>query len=806
MNAIVLALVALLVVRQDDHARRRIQALVSTGHLDEAERVARAGGPGMSVSLGQVLVLRGRLAAAESLFHAATLTTATDRRTAQAELADLALRRGDRGEARRIATILARAYERDLEGWSASDRLAAARAYIVLGEGDAPTLRRAVATFDAATAADSLNVEARLRLGDLFLEKYNAPDATEAYESVLRLVPEHPAALLGIARVMAFEGRSNALQTAYRALAGNRALVGAYVLVARSQLEAEAFDSSAATARRALAIDSSSVEAWALLGATAWLRGDTVGLARADVAVRRYVPRPAQFYAEVAEATARHRRYTDAVRFARRAVFFDSLSAQALGTLATNELRTGAMEAGRAHLERAFELDPFHVWNKNTLDLLDALQKFRSTRSGHFLIVAPPGEADLLTMYLAPLLAGAYDSLVARYGYRPPEPIRLELYDRNADFSVRTVGLTGLGALGVSFGSLLAMDAPSAHEPGTFNWGSTAWHELTHAFTLGLSGHRAPRWLSEGVSVLEERRARPGWGADASLDFLTALAAGRLPPVSRLNDGFVRPAFPGDVQISYYQASLVCEMIEAERGTAGLVALLVAFRDGLDAAHAIRRALDVTPEAFDQQFDRWLRARFANAQSSVQFGQLMEDGQALLSRGRTDSARAAFTRAQQILPDYSGEDGPAWHLAQLARASGDLRGAAAQLARITEHNETALQANRAEADLLEQLADTVGMMTALDRITWISPYDEAVHRRLAEIAARRGDYAVAVRERRAILAVHTSDPLEGRYQLARALAQQGDKPGARRELLAVLEQAPGFEKAQLLLLELRAQP
>ena len=45
-------------------------------------------------------------------------------------------------------------------------------------------------------------------------------------------------------------------------------------------------------------------------------------------------------------------------------------------------------------------------------------------------------------------------------------PIRLELFPRHADFSVRTVGLAGLGALGVSVGSLLAMDSPAARERG----------------------------------------------------------------------------------------------------------------------------------------------------------------------------------------------------------------------------------------------------------------------------------------------------------------------------------------------------
>ena len=726
-------------------------------------------------------------------------------RAAQAGQAEQALRRGDRALARQLALTITRPYEQGGATWPAADRVAAARAYVVLGADDAQSLRRAVAAFDAATAADSSNLEARLRLGDLFLAKYNAPDARQAYEGVLRLAPNHPAALLGMAQVLAFEGRP-AIETARRAVAGNAALVGAHVLIGSSHLEAEAFDSARAAAGRALAADSSATEAWALLAAAAWVRGDSNGFNRAAAAVRRYVPRPAGFYADVAEAAARHRRYADAVRFARQGVALDSLSAAALGVLGTNELRTGDMAAGRAHLERAFALDPFHIWNKNTLDLLDELRTFRSTRRGRFDIVTPPRETDLLTMYLAPLLATAHEQMAARYGYRPPEPIRIELYNRHADFSVRTVGLAGLGALGVSFGSVLAMDAPSAREPGGFNWGSTAWHELAHAFTLGMTEHRVPRWLSEGISVLEERRAQPGWGADASLEFLDALAAGRLRPVSRLNDGFVRPAFPGEVQLSYYQASLVCEMIEGERGSAGLVALLVAFRDGLDPPSALRRALGVTPEVFDRQFADWLRGRFPRAAAASQFVQALETGRELLSRGRSDSARAVFLRAQQIFPDYGGEEGPAWHLAQLARAAGDLRGAVAQLARITTRNETALEANRLEADLQEQLGNTDGAIAALERIIWITPYDAGVHRRLAELAARNGGHDRAIRERRAIVALHPANPLDARYELARALAQGGDRVAARQEVLAVLEQAPGFEKAQLLLLELRSRP
>ena len=73
--------------------------------------------------------------------------------------------------------------------------------------------------------------------------------------------------------------------------------------------------------------------------------------------------------------------------------------------------------------------------------------------------------------------------LVMATGREPP--IRIEIYRSHEDFSVRTVGLSGLGALGVSFGRVVAMDSPAARRVGEFNWGSTLWHELGHVFTLG---------------------------------------------------------------------------------------------------------------------------------------------------------------------------------------------------------------------------------------------------------------------------------------------------------------------------------
>jgi hypothetical protein len=195
--------------------------------------------------------------------------------------------------------------------------------------------------------------------------------------------------------------------------------------------------------------------------------------------------------------------------------------------------------------------------------------------------------------------------------------VRVELFRSSADFSVRTVGLGGLGALGVSFGGVVAMDSPAARKVGEFNWGSTLWHELTHTFTLGLTGNRVPRWVSEGLSVYEERRARVGWGSDITPGLVAAYKAKRLHPVSRLNNGFVRPRYPEEVGLSYALASYVFEMMESEFGIAGIRRLLGAYREGRNTSQAFRAVAGIDGDEFDARFDRWFSQRFANELRSV---------------------------------------------------------------------------------------------------------------------------------------------------------------------------------------------
>jgi tetratricopeptide (TPR) repeat protein len=687
---------------------------------------------------------------------------------------------------------------------SAEQQLAVGGALQRLGRDDPARFRDALRAFDAAAAASPLDPEPRVRAGELFLEKYNGADAGAAFAAVLRQNPRHPRALLGAARTRDFDGAPGADSLVRRSLAANPRLAAAHVAVATARADAEDYAGARAAVAQALAVDSGSPAALAVLAAAHHLAGDRRAAAEAERRALARNPRNAEVFVTLAEVSARHRLYEDAVAFAARGVALDPSAWRAHALRGINQLRLGQPGSARASLETAFRGDPYDVWVKNTLDLLDATRGYVTVRTPRFTFVADSADAALLPLYLGDLLERGYDDMARRYAYRPPG-VRLEIYRRHADFSVRTVGLAGLGALGVSFGPVLAMDSPAARETGHFNWGSTAWHELAHTFTLGSTRNQVPRWLSEGLSVLEERRARAGWGDGASPSFVAAYKAGRIPPVSRLNDGFVRPAYPEQVIHAYYAASLVCEMVEREFGAAALPALLAAYRDELAPEQAVQRALRVDLATLDRRFDAYVRARFAGplAAPDGALARELAAGRAAAAAGRAEDAARAFDRAKALFPDFAEGESAYWELARLHEARGDSAAAARELAELTRRNGTHYEAHLKLAALLEAAGDAAGAADALERAIYISPYDVAVHQRLAALTARLGDRARAVRERRAVVALAPVDMPDALYQLALALSEAGDAAGARREVLRALELAPTYAPAQELLLRLQ---
>jgi tetratricopeptide (TPR) repeat protein len=476
------------------------------------------------------------------------------------------------------------------------------------------------------------------------------------------------------------------------------------------------------------------------------------------------------------------------------------------------------MRSGRRALELAFKGDPFNVRVKNTLDLLDKLsQQFDAQRSERFVLVAERGRTELLAPYLLPIAEAAYDYYADRYAYQLAHPLRIEVYSEHADFSVRTVGLTGVDILGASFGPVVLLDSPRSGAFGAFNWASALWHEIAHSFHLAMSEYRAPRWFSEGLAVVEERLARPGWGGDVSPGFLQAYHTGKLRNASELEQAFLAPRFANEIPYTYYLASLLIERIESEHGVSALTNLLRNFATGDTSMQAVAEQLGYTPAQFDEWLDDYVRRRFGPALQALfpsdtgsdvagDYENLLGRGKSAMAAGDMEQAQRLLSEAQALFPEHAGPGSSYHDLAKIYRELDDIGNAISQLEQNIDIDADDLDAHLQLAALYDDSDDSAKAEDISERALLIQPFNPATHERLAELYEARNELPLAVRERRAMVSLNPEDPVQARFQLAGALHLAGDDQEAKSELLRTLEDAPLFEAGLELLLQIRGDP
>src|SRR4029453_18367928 len=353
--------------------------------------------------------------------------------------------------------------------------------------------------FRTAIEANPSYLDSHLAAGELFIEKYNYGDAAQFLNDALQLNPNSARAHLNIAINSSLAGGEEGESALAKALTINPNFAGAKIFKAGLALQAGEFSEASAELDKALKINPRSLEGHAVRAAMLYLQDqDTAAEIATTLAIN---PHSGPLFNTLSHYATMTRRTEQAAQFARRAVELSPRLWSAHLKLGMALLRMGQMEEGRAEVEKSFKGDPFNVWAKNTLDLLDTMADYKETKRGPFVIKASARESDVLSIYAASLLEEAASKLSAKYRFTPNGPITVELFQNHDDFAVRALGLPGLGALGVCFGQVIAQDSPSAREQGDFNWGSTLWHEYTHVITLQMTDYRIPRWFSEGLSV-----------------------------------------------------------------------------------------------------------------------------------------------------------------------------------------------------------------------------------------------------------------------------------------------------------------
>ena len=105
---------------------------------------------------------------------------------------------------------------------------------------------------------------------------------------------------------------------------------------------------------------------------------------------------------------------------------------------------------------------------------------------------------------------------------------------------------------------------------------------------------------------------------------------------------------------------------------------------------------------------------------------------------------------------------------------------------------------------LHQGSDIAAAVDALEGAVYIYPYDIELYQDLAGYQTSLGNWERFAQARRALLALDPVDRAEAYYQLAFAYERAGNRSSAREQILYALEIAPNFQRAQELLLSLRA--
>ena len=300
-------------------------------------------------------------------------------------------------------------------------------------------------------------------------------------------------------------------------------------------------------------------------------------------------------------------RFEDGVAYYRKAIAADPQLDAARSQLGINLMRMGQEDEARQQLETCYNDGYRDGATVNSLRLLDSYKELCHFQGCHH----DPHAPEERSRFAAALLRRGAE---AGDGDLPAEVQDTRCRDRSRSKSIPTTRILpcgrrecpGLGALGVTFGQVVAMDSPSARNRATSIGPARLWHEMSHVYILALTNHRVPRWFTEGLAVHEETAGLAGVGRPHHPRHRRRArgqetAAGRrsrprfCPP--GLSGAGHRLLLPGGPHLRLHPGPL--ERRQASRYGACL-------RELKTTPEVIQQVLGISPEEFDKQFQAWL--------------------------------------------------------------------------------------------------------------------------------------------------------------------------------------------------------
>jgi tetratricopeptide (TPR) repeat protein len=670
--------------------------------------------------------------------------------------------------------------------------------------------------------------EAWLASGQLALDKHDFPLAADTFRAGLKKFPDDPDMEAGLAHAFATGNGEETLKAITAALAVNPSHIPSLLLLADHMIDAEKYDEAEKQLGRVLDVNPWNPEALAYRAVLAHLRNDLAGAKQFRAkALKNWTTNPQVDYL-IGLKLAQKYLFEEGAAAQRRALDFEPDYLPARRQLAEDLLRLGRDDEGWKLAQEARAQDEYDVTTYNLSTLHDQMAKFRTLTNTDFILRMSSLESQLYGDRVLNLLGRAKAALCRKYGVELKRPTVVEIFPDERDFAVRTFGMPGNpGYLGVCFGSVITANSPASQAPNPANWEDVLWHEFCHVVTLNATSNRMPRWLSEGISVYEERQADPTWGERMNLAYRDMILHGELTPLGELSGAFLQPKNSEVLQFAYYESSLVVEYIVQQFGLETLKKILLDLRDGQEINKAIAAHTIALPE-LEKKFAAFVRERAENLAPGADLDKPpagdADTEKLVWEKLHPNNYYVRLRKARELMDDkrwaeakpvlealaasYQGErraENPLWLEAVTERNLNDTNAELALLQKFAHQESDLVDLNLRLIELAGARKDWTEETKYAERLLQINPLLSAPYRALAEAGNSSGNEEQAIDAYRKLLLLDPPDPADTHFRLARLLhARGGAESEAKRHVLEALEDAPRYGDAQRLLLEIEA--
>lgn len=518
-----------------------------------------------------------------------------------------------------------------------------------------------------AQKKDKNYIEAYIQAGNLCYDKYAWGKAKKEFAKVLKIAPANPEALTGLAMLNLSAGLvPYAREKIDAALKANPDCLSALTSKAYIYLIEDDFKRCSEILKKAEKINPNSIDVNCIYASMYEIKEEDK---KRDEYVKRVIkinPSCVDIYNTLSITAEQKYRFKDAVKWAEKAIEVDPDHWRGYYLAGNGLLRLGEEKKGYKLLSQSFSKNPFNVLAFNTLSILDndfKRKEFELYETAHFAVKISKEDAPYIWPYLEPVLEEAYTRFTSQIKQTPVGPeehnkkVLLHILPDHMSFSARTIGLPGISAEGVCFGQVILMPSPRYASLGKargMDWKSVFEHEFLHILTLQKSDFKTSRWLTEGISTLEESDLHGDWVQF----FVLAGKSNNLLPLEKLESGFLNPTYPLQVPVSYYQGAMTCRYFKEKYGKDSIIKMLEMYKKGEKTKAIVTQVSGISLEDLNKDLEKYYSKEWEKGEKFIkEFAEEIKQAKAELKIEEDNKKKYQVRRDWEPLINYWRENG-----------------------------------------------------------------------------------------------------------------------------------------------------